>query len=309
MKNISASSLNKIANRTTAETPSASISALRAEINAHLEKLMPEENRDPVNLHRAMRYSLIGGGKRARSLLCLMISEAAQGRGRSFALDAGSAIEMVHTASLILDDLPCMDDATTRRGRPATHIEFGQATAILASFGLLNRAFGVICESSADRGTATQAMQVLSEAIGSDGMIAGQEIDLHERTVFNEVSTIERLNWLKTGTLFVASGHIGALAAGLAPPAIDAVKSFARHVGLAFQTADDLIDQTSDAQSAGKDVGQDSGKPTIVSIAGEKAARTLCEEHLLRAQEALKRSGLESDRLLHLVGSVFGQKA
>lgn len=281
------------------------IDNLRAEINANLETLIPDENRRPVNLHRAMRSSLLGGGKRARSLLCLLVSEAARGRGRSFALDAGCAIEMVHTASLILDDLPCMDDATCRRGRAATHLEYGQATAILASFGLLNRAFSVLCEKSDDARMANESIRLLSEAIGSDGMIAGQEIDLHERVVFRQVVNVEGLNLLKTGTLFVASGHIGALAAGLTPPAVDAVRTFAEHVGLAFQTADDIVDQTADSESAGKDTRQDSDKPTIVSLAGEKVARASCEEHLRRAHEALERSGLDSDRFVELVESVF----
>jgi geranylgeranyl diphosphate synthase type II len=283
------------------------IANLRAEINAHLENLMPEENRHPVNLHAAMRYSLLGGGKRVRALLCLLVSEAAQGHGRSFALDAGCAVEMVHAASLIIDDLPCMDDAKTRRGRPAAHVRFGEATSILAAFGLLNRAFGVIGESAAAPGLVGQTVQIMSQAIGSDGMIAGQEIDLNERTALSNIANIEALNWLKTGSLFVASGHIGALAAESDPASVEAVKQFARHIGLAFQTADDLIDQTFDTQTAGKDVRQDGDKPTILSIAGEPAARASCKEHIRFALEALETSGLQTESFVELVESIFGQ--
>lgn len=307
MRHSNAHPYRKAADSTEARPPSESISSLRAEINAHLLALMPEENRHPVNLHKAMRQSLLTGGKRVRSLLCLTVSETAHGQGRKFALDAGCAIEMVHAASLIIDDLPCMDDATTRRGRPATHIEFGQATAILAAFGLLNSAFGVIGASAASPALSSQAVQVLSEAIGSDGMIAGQEIDIHERREFRDVSHIEALNWLKTGTLFVASAHIGALAAELGPDAVEAVKQFARHVGLAFQTADDLLDQTSDVQSAGKDVGQDLDKPTIFSVAGAPAARASRDQHIRTALASLERGGLATDRFAELVNSVFVQ--
>ena len=295
------------ATRYRAKTSAAYVSTLREKINIHLETLMPRESRCPVNLYRAIRYSLLGGGKRVRPLLCVVVSEAAKGRGRAFAQDAGCAIEMVHAASLILDDLPCMDDGTTRRGRPTAHVKFGQATAILASFALLNRAFGVISESAADPGVVNQATKVLSGAVGADGMIAGQEIDLNERAVFGDITTIEELNLLKTGTLFVAAGHIGALAAGLEPEAVEAVRRFSRHFGLAFQTADDLIDQMSDAQAAGKDVRKDFNKPTILSIAGEPAARSSCAEHIQAAFKSLETSGLDTGGFVALVDSVFGQ--
>ncbi len=284
--------------------------ALRAEIDGRLEQLLPPADRQPDRLHKAMRYSLLGSGKRVRPLLCILVAEAAGGPGRSFAIDAGCAVEMVHTASLILDDLPVMDDARLRRGRPTTHREFGEATAILASIGLLNRAFGVVAEHpDADAALKTGALEVLSGAIGSDGMIAGQEIDLHQRADFDRAAPIESLNWLKTGVLFVASAHIGALCGGLDPGSVEAVKEFAKHVGLAFQTADDLIDSTASVETAGKDVGQDAGTPTLVSLSGKQAARLSCEGHLQQAMAALERSGVEPARLQSLVDNIFGSKA
>jgi len=142
-----------------------------------------------------MRFSLLASGKRVRPLMCVLIARAAGEKGGSFALDAGCAVEMVHTASLILDDLPCMDNAAMRRGRPTTHLEFGQSTAILASVGLLNRAFGVLAEhAETDPAIKAQALAVLSEAVGSNGMIAGQEIDLHERAKLTEEAPIEGVN-------------------------------------------------------------------------------------------------------------------
>ena len=286
------------------------IDSLRSEIDARLEQLLPPSERQPDRLHQAMRYSLLGSGKRVRPLLCILVDEAGAGEDRSFAADAGCAIEMVHAASLILDDLPSMDNAGMRRGRPTTHCEYGEATAILASIGLLNRAYGVIAEHpGGDADLKVQALEVLSGAIGSDGMIAGQEIDLHERVGFDRVASIESMNWMKTGVLFVASAHIGALCARLDPGSVEAIREFAKQVGLAFQAADDLIDSTVTADIAGKDVGQDSDVPTFVTLAGKQAAQNSCEEHLIRAGQALQRSGLEATGLQSLVDNIFGSKA
>ena len=196
-----------------------------------------------------------------------------------------------------------------RRGRPATHIKFGEATTILAAIGLLNRAFSVIAESpDADPDLKVHITNVLSRAIGSDGMIAGQEIDLHQRTAFVDAAPIENLNWLKTGVLFVASAHIGALCAGLSTRRVEAVKLFAKHVGLAFQTADDLIDQTGNTQSAGKDVHQDDGIPTLITLNGQHAARRSCKVHLEKAMHALQQSGIDPEGPSALVDGIFGMR-
>ncbi len=286
------------------------ISDLRNEINGHIEHLSPAEDQHPASLHRAMRHSLFGSGKRVRPLLCLLVNEAAGSQGRQFALDAGCAIEMVHTASLILDDLPSMDDAQLRRGRATTHRDFGEATAILAAVGLLNRAYGVIAQHPhVDASIKSQAVEVLSHAVGSNGMIAGQEIDLHERRSFDGVGSIEGLNWLKTGVLFVAAAQMGALAAGLEQRGVEAVREFAKHVGMAFQTADDLVDQSATEDAAGKDVRQDDNIPTLVTLVGKPAAKLSCQEHLQRAREALDASGLEKSRLQALVNNIFGSVA
>ena len=274
-----------------------------------LEELLPGPAQQPENLHEAMRYGALASGKRVRPLLALLISEAAGGHGRAFALDAGCAVECVHTASLILDDLPCMDDAELRRGQPTTHRQFGQATAILSAIGLLNRAFGIIVESeTADPKVRTEALAVLSRAIGSDGMIAGQEMDLSRAPGFAVAALGEDINWLKTGVLFVATAQIGGIAAGLDAKATNALMQFAKFIGLAFQTADDLIDKTGTADALGKDVGKDTGKPNLVSISGEKAARRKCESYLEDADRALLASGVDESGLRALVDTIFGSK-
>jgi geranylgeranyl diphosphate synthase type II len=285
------------------------VALLRDEVNARLDLILQFLPAQPTRLCSAMRYSLLGSGKRVRPILCILVSEAAGGRGRAFALDAGCAIELVHAASLILDDLPCMDAATTRRGRPATYKKFGDATAILASIGLLNRAYEVIAEhSSTDDAIRTAAIRALATAVGTDGLVAGQEIDLNERSAFTDTSRVEGLNWLKTGVLFSAAAEIGAIAAELEPDAIRAVKRFSRHVGVAFQTADDLIDQEGELQSAGKDVRQDDYKPTLVSLMGKDAARYSCRQRLEEARAALAESNLDGAMLKRFVDSILAHR-
>lgn len=285
------------------------LALLRQEIDLRLEQLLPEPTLHPENLHQAMSFGLMAPGKRVRPLLALLIAEAAGGQGRAFALDAGCAVECVHTASLILDDLPCMDDAELRRGQPTTHRKFGEATAILSAIGLLNRAFSIIADSpSANPAMRTRALSVLTQAIGSEGMIAGQEIDISRKADFATAQHGEKLNWLKTGVLFVSTARLGGIAADLDEKAIGAMENFARCIGLAFQTADDLIDQTGDEAVLGKDVGQDAGKPNLVSIAGKEAAKRACETYLEEADQALVSSGLKTSGLRALVDTIFGSK-
>jgi len=262
------------------------LAILRDEVNARLELILQVSPAPGTELQSVMRYSLLGKGKRVRSILCLLVNEAAGGAGRAFALDAGCAVEMVHAASLILDDLPCMDDATTRRGLPATYKKYGDASAILASIGLLNRAYEVLAEhSSTSDAIRTAAIRVLTMAVGIDGLVGGQEIDLNERSKYTD--------------------EIGAIAAELEPEAIGAVKRFSRHLGVAFQTADDLIDQEGTIQSARKDVRQDAFKPTLVSLMGKDAARYSCRQHVEESRAALVESNLDSSMLTGFVDSLL----
>jgi geranylgeranyl diphosphate synthase type II len=289
------------------------MSGLRDLVNEKLAELLPPVDQTPAILHEAMRFSLLGEGKRVRPVMALLVAQSAPDaheEASKFALTAGCAVEMVHTASLILDDLPSMDNADTRRGRETTHKRYGEATAILAAIGLMNRATQVLSECVfCDDQTRRKAVSVLSGAIGSDGLIAGQQIDLSERKNFQDPDRVENLNWLKTGVLFVASAELGAVAARLDAETTRHVCDFAKHVGLAFQTADDLIDVKLTAEQAGKTTGLDIEKPTLVSLQGADFAKQTCERHLARAQENLTRSGLRSHELNALVDAIFGRKA
>jgi len=279
---------------------------LRDEVNSRLGVVLPESSPERTEVRSVMRYGLMGPGKRVRAILCLLVSEAAGGVGRKFALDAGCAVEMVHAASLILDDLPCMDAATLRRGRPTTYRKFGDALAILAAIGLLNRAYEVIAEHRhTDDRIRTAAIQVLTAAVGTNGLVSGQEIDLNQSHAGADAGCVEMLNWLKTGVLFSAAAEIGAIAAELEPDTVDAVKRFSKHVGLAFQTADDLIDQEAATQSAGKDVLQDVDKPSLVSLMGNEAARRSCYEHLAKSRAALAESNLDGAVLNRFADGIF----
>lgn len=278
---------------------------LRGLIEAHLEQLLAGAAGAPPHLHAAMRHALIAPSKRVRPLLAYLVAEPGPDLHRA-ALDLGAAVEMVHTASLILDDLPCMDDAQMRRQRPTTHVVFGQATAILAAIALLNRAFGILAElEPVPAPVKVRLAEILSHAIGWHGLVAGQELDVNARRELSNPADVEHLNWLKTGVLFVAVAEMSAVMAGFDDRRIEAVSRFARHLGLAFQTADDLIDRSASAAEAGKDVGKDAAKPTLVTLLGSENAKLSCEQHLRLADSALIESGVSPEPLRALVKKIF----
>lgn len=273
---------------------------VRERVEARLAQTLIGASTVPANLRAAMEYALLAPSKRMRPVLLYMIAEPAPEQEET-ALDLGCAVEMVHTASLILDDLPSMDDAQVRRDRPATHIAYGEATAILGAIALLTRAFGVIAEIDAPAAIRTRLAAVLADAAGQNGLVAGQEIDLNGRAGLVGEEQIEHLNWLKTGTLFVAAAEMGAILRGLPEAKIEAVRRFARHLGLAFQTADDLLDKLADPKDIGKDVLKDGDKATLVSLFGARRARMTCEQHLEAAEAALCESGVTAAPIEALV--------
>jgi geranylgeranyl diphosphate synthase type II len=246
-------------------------------------------------LLESMRYSLGLRGKRARGLLVLLV---AQGWSEPWqnALDCAHAVEMVHTASLIVDDLPSMDNAATRRGQPTNHVQFGQPVAILSSIALLSEALRLL--STSDQLAQDQrnlAVSCLASAIGPDGMAAGQIRDL---TPPGDTQTdVEVTHALKTGTLFAAAAELGCIAAGVDGPRKWLLSDFGMLLGKAFQEFDDLIDVATASRKAGKDTGKDVGKPTIVGLLGREKA----EEHALRqvglALECLEAAGIEAREL------------
>jgi geranylgeranyl diphosphate synthase type II len=264
----------------------------RQQINRRLAELIPGESVDPSPLHQAMRFSLLSGGKRIRPVLTIQVATDL-GAEVEAALDVACAVEMVHAASLILDDLPCMDDATLRRGRPANHRVFGEDTAILAATALLNRAFGVLTECDhLDAETRLSLVRLFSESIGSNGIIAGQFCDLRiRRGRGDDVAGLTEMYGQKTGALFVAALEAGALVAGVDRDWVRAVREYGVNLGLAFQLLDDLLDTFGSAEEIGKDTGQDADKSTLASRLGADGARREVDRYVRSAAVALEPLG------------------
>ncbi|QQR38639.1 polyprenyl synthetase family protein [Devosia rhizoryzae] len=279
--------------------------SVRSAVEHRLEQLVTDLPGVPPNLQQAVRHALLGESKRVRPVLLYLIAEPKPWE-QGAVLDAGCAVEMVHTASLILDDLPCMDDAQLRRQRPTTHIAFGQSTAILAAIALLTKAFGIIAGlDGIAEAKRLRLSALLSDAVGWEGLVAGQEIDVNGRDSLIGVTEVEELNWLKTGVLFVAAAEMGAILSGMDDDRVEAVKRFARHFGVAFQTADDILDISASQGELGKDVQKDGSKATLVSLFGASKAQLSCQEHLARADQALVESGVNADPLRELMQRLF----
>ncbi len=242
---------------------------------AELDRVAPPADRAPSDVHRAIRYTLLGPSKRVRGILTLTVAELFE--ATDAALPAAVVVELVHAASLILDDLPAMDDTATRRGRPANHVEFGEATSILAAVGLLNLAFGRLA-SDYDPLLASALARVMSDAIGSDGLIGGQAADLQLPPQALELADLEPVHHRKTAVLFRAAATVGALVGGASERDTRRLASFGDQMGLAFQIVDDLLDVERDAVAGGAAHGE--RRPRVAWIAnpghGRRRARELC---------------------------------
>lgn len=282
---------------------------LRAGVDRRLAELAPPVGSAPDRLVEAVRYALLAPGKRFRPMVTLLAA-AEFGAPEGAALDAACAFEMIHAASLILDDLPAMDDAGLRRGLPTIHRAFDEATAILAGVGLLNQAYAVIAADQALAGPLRADLTArAAQAVGFSGLIAGQARDLFDRDQTRDQAALDRLNHEKTGVLIIAAAQGGAVIAGASEAAVEAVGQFARHIGLAFQIRDDLIDAQGSTEAAGKDVGKDAAMTTVVSTLGLAGARQAMEGHLASASNALASVGC-GDLLGAYVGGLFaGRKA
>lgn len=264
-----------------------SIEQLRTVVDRRLRLLVPHAQLPPHQLHQAMCYSLLAPGKRLRPLLTLLTSFHF-GATSLAALDAACALEMVHAASLIMDDLPAMDDAELRRGQPTAHRQFGEEIAILAAVALLNQAYGIIGSmDGVDDHARASLVRTFARAVGSEGLVGGQVMDLKDRAQGMDPGHIETLNELKTAALFVAAVESGAIVAGASGTAFAAARTFATHLGLAFQLADDMLDDPAFAGQTGKDTGKDAGKPTLSSVLGPLQARRVLDRHLAQARHAL----------------------
>ena len=265
------------------------------QVTAELTRLVPADD-SPVE--RSMAYTVLAPSKQVRAVVVLLSAELCRGDA-SRAVPAAGAVELVHAASLILDDLPSMDDAPLRRGRKANHLEFGEATAILAAFGLLNLAYGALARAY-DSPLAARMASLLSDAVGPNGLIGGQELDLRATDRDITFEMLERIHRGKTGALFVAAATCGALTAGAAAEPIAALAAYAKNLGLAFQIVDDLLDVTGQTADTGKAVRADARKTTFVSFSGVDGARQLAEELCETANRALAPFGAKADRLREL---------
>ena len=252
-----------------------------------LGQILTTDDKDLLSLYASMRYSTMAGGKRIRPFLTLSVAELFGGSVKD-AIYFASAVEMVHTYSLIHDDLPAMDDDDLRRGKPTNHKVYGEATAILAGDALLTGAFEIICAASLPAETKLAAVRVLSEAAGSEGMVGGQIMDLANEENAPTFETLVKTHSLKTGAMILASVRLGLLAAGVTDEnAIRALCTYARHIGLAFQIIDDLLDVVGDEKELGKPIGSDKeeGKTTFLDFFSAEEARAYAE-HLTESAKA-----------------------
>jgi geranylgeranyl diphosphate synthase type II len=254
---------------------------LRLTVEEALDRALPPEAAWPATIHRAVRYSLFAGGKRIRPVLVLAAGEAVGG-GRDELLPFACAVEMIHTYSLIHDDLPAMDDDDLRRGKPTSHKVFGEAIAILAGDALLTRAFHLLAEvpeGSAGAGLRrrVRATAVLGEACGTAGLIGGQVMDLESEGREVGASELERLHRAKTGALLSACVRGGAILGGAEGEDLERLSRYGAAIGLAFQVVDDVLDATEDAARLGKTAGKDQAarKATYVGVHGLERARAM----------------------------------
>jgi geranylgeranyl diphosphate synthase, type II len=273
-----------------------------AAIERELDRVVPPEARRPEGLHRAMRYTLFAPSKRVRAVLAILSADVCGG-GELRALPAAAAIELVHASSLILDDLPALDNADLRRGRPANHVAHGEAMALMAAFNLFNLAFSTITEAY-EPPLAGRLTALLASAVGSEGLVGGEVEDLlaTERSISFE--TLELIHRWKTGALFVAAATAGALTAGARAEQATALAAYAKNLGLAFQIVDDLLDVEGDPAETGKPRLTDARKTTFVSFSGTDGARELARELCDTATAALVPFGSRGSRLQELAAFV-----
>ena len=279
----------------------------RDEVETYLRTLLPSGGRPYGRLQEAMGYSLLAGGKRVRPVLALAFCDALGG-DRTLALPLGCALELVHTYSLIHDDLPCMDDDDLRRGRPTCHKVYGETMAVLAGDALQAEAFRLIAGArDMEAWQRSEAVLVLADACGADGMVAGQVLDTDQ--LASGEADLRTLCALKTGALIRAAAELGCIAAGAGEDARRRASDYAGHLGLAFQVRDDMLDVTAREDELGKPIGSDqaAGKRTFVDLLGLDACAGLVARETALACEAL--SGLaDSGFLLELADSLADRR-
>jgi farnesyl diphosphate synthase len=286
---------------------------VQARVEAALERFLPPGKVAPQRLHDAMRYAVLGGGKRVRPLLVFAAGEAAAPADASRLEVTACAVECIHAYSLVHDDLPCMDNDVLRRGKPTCHVEFDEATALLVGDGLQSLAFQLLAEHrlSDDAAVQLEMVRLLAVASGSRGMAGGQAIDLASVGGSLTLPELEHMHIHKTGALIRASVALGGRCSGaLAPAQLAKLDHYAKCIGLAFQVVDDVLDQESSTATLGKTAGKDAAhnKPTYVSVLGLARAKALAEELRTEAQAALGTLGAGARRLSELADFIVLRK-
>ncbi|OIW09727.1 hypothetical protein TanjilG_09400 [Lupinus angustifolius] len=259
--------------------------------------------REPQKIHEAMRYSLLAGGKRVRPVLCVAACELVGGR-EAMAMPAACSIEMIHTMSLIHDDLPCMDNDDLRRGKPTNHKVFGEDVALLAGDALLAFAFEHIAVSTADvsPGRIVRAIGELAKSIGAEGLVAGQVVDINSEGLSDvELEILEFIHIHKTAALLEGSVVLGAILGGGTDEEVEKLRMFARYIGLMFQVVDDILDVTKSSEELGKTAGKDlvADKVTYPKLLGIEKSREFAQKLNRDAQEQL--SGFDQDKAAPLI--------
>jgi geranylgeranyl pyrophosphate synthase len=280
-------------------------SGLEEALAAHLPSPAPRAE----GLAQAIADAVMSPGKRLRPLATLAASDVARA-ARETAMPVAVAVEYVHAASLVLDDLPSMDDAPRRRGRPALHLTWGVATAELASVALLARAFEIVASGTAvSPALASRILGELAGAVGADGCCAGQAADLAADPSSLTLDDLESIHARKTGALFVAAVRGGALCGGAGERTLSALTLYARNLGLAFQLTDDLLDQEGDPRTLGKDPGRDGHRANFATVLGADSAHRLVDELLRAAVEALRPLGRRAEVLEDLARVVRDRRS
>ena len=288
------------------------LAAEQSRIDQALDQFTPPESDNPATIHKAVRYSLFAGGKRIRPILCLEAAAAVSDDAPG-AMNAACAVEMIHTYSLIHDDLPALDNDDYRRGKLTCHKVFGEAMAILAGdalFTLAIQTLAIIDGLAAER--KIELVKTLSFASGTvEGMIGGQVIDIESEGHTPGAELLDDIHRAKTGALIEASVRMGAITAGADKAELKALSCYGRHVGLAFQIVDDILDVEESSEALGKTAGKDAaqGKITFPAVYGLERSRSMAEEERAAAHEALAAFGSRAERLRQIADVIVRRKS
>lgn len=277
-------------------------------VDKELKRFIGKKDSPQKEIYEAMEYSLMAGGKRLRPVIMLLVGDMLGGKSEAI-LPFACAMEMIHTYSLIHDDLPAMDNDDLRRGKPTNHKVFGEDMAILSGDALLNRAMEVALLSEVSDDVKVRALKVLFNSSGTEGMIGGQVIDIKNQKHTHE--ELLNLHLLKTGAIIRSSGVLGGILSGALENEIDAIDEFCKNLGIAFQIQDDLLDVLGNVEELGKPVGsdEDNEKTTYVTLFGVEKSKELVSVYTAKAKESLENCfGEKANILLELADFLVGRK-